>query len=164
MNGQYDTLFYLKDSVITYYLSFNQSNINQFKQSSIYNEQKIKKIALSKNEVKFIIKRKGNKILKKPLGKIKMNIADTTTWMTLSGIGPKRAKTIVNYRKQLGGFVRKSQLLEVFGISQELFDKINPLLVIDSNNITKSILTMTAKTPLKNIPILIEFSKCCSEL
>ena len=66
-----------------------------------------------------------------------MNVADTTTWITISGIGPKRARTIVNYRNQLGGFVSKNQLLEVFGISQELFDKINPLLVIDSNNIAK---------------------------
>lgn len=152
LNGQYDTLYYLKDSVITYYLSFNQSNINQFKQSSIYNEQKIKKIALSKNEMKFIIKRNGNKILKKPLGKIKMNVADTTTWMTISGIGPKKAKTIVNYRKQLGGFVRKSQLLEVFGISRELFDKINPLLVIDSNNIAKININNDSKDTIKKHP------------
>ena len=43
-----------------------------------------------------------------------MNIADTTTWMTLSGIGPKRAKTIVNYRKQLGGFVRKKSTARSF--------------------------------------------------
>ena len=152
LNGQYDTLYYLKDSIISYYLSFNLSNINQFKQSSIYNEQKIKKIALSKNQMKFIVKQKGNKNFKKPLGKIKMNVADTTTWMTISGIGPKRARTIINYRNQLGGFVNKSQLLEVFGISQELFDKINPLLEIDSNNIAKININNDSKYTIKKHP------------
>ena len=152
LNGQYDTLYYLKDSIITYYLSYNLSNINQFKQSSIYNEQKIKKIALSKNQMKFIVKQKGNKNFKKPLGKIKMNVADTTAWMTISGIGPKRARTIVNYRNQLGGFVNKSQLLEVFGISQELFDKINPLLEIDSNNIAKININNDSKDTIKKHP------------
>ena len=152
LNGQYDTLYYLKDSIISYYLSFNLSNINQFKQSSIYNEQKIKKIALSKNQMKFIVKQKGNKNFKKPLGKIKMNVADTTTWMTISGIGPKRARTIINYRNQLGGFVNKSQLLEVFGISQELFDKINPLLEIDSNNIAKININNDSKDTIKKHP------------
>ena len=152
LNDQYDTLFYSKDSIITYYLSFNLSNVNRFKQSSIYNEQKIKKIALSKNQMKFIVKQKGNKNFKKPLGKIKMNAADTTTWMTISGIGPKRARTIVNYRNQLGGFVNKSQLLEVFGISQELFDKINPLLVIDSNNIAKININNDSKDTIKKHP------------
>tara|TARA_B100000424_G_C22938016_1_gene499115 strand:- start:1222 stop:2283 length:1062 start_codon:yes stop_codon:yes gene_type:complete len=152
LNGQYDTLYYLKDSIISYYLSFNLSNINQFKQSSIYNEQKIKKIALSKNQMKFIVKQKGNKNFKKPLGKIKMNVADTTAWMTISGIGPKRARTIVNYRNQLGGFVNKSQLLEVFGISQELFDKINPLLEIDSNNIAKININNDSKDTIKKHP------------
>ena len=152
LNGQYDTLYYLKDSIITYYLSYNLSNINQFKQSSIYNEQKIKKIALSKNQMKFIVKQKGNKNFKKPLVKIKMNVADTTTWMTISGIGPKRARTIVNYRNQLGGFVNKSQLLEVFGISQELFDKINPLLEIDSNNIAKININNDSKDTIKKHP------------
>ena len=152
LNDQYDTLFYLKDSIITYYLSFNLSNVNRFKQSSIYNEQKIKKIALSKNQMKFIVKQKGNKNFKKPLCKIKMNVADTTTWMTISGIGPKRARTIVNYRNQLGGFVSKNQLLEVFGISQELFDKINPLLVIDSNNIAKININNDSKDTIKKHP------------
>ena len=152
LNGQYDTLYYLKDSIISYYLSFNLSNINQFKQSSIYNEQKIKKIALSKNQMKFVVKQKGNKNFKKPLGKIKMNVADTTAWMTISGIGPKRARTIVNYRNQLGGFVNKSQLLEVFGISQELFDKINPLLEIDSNNIAKININNDSKDTIKKHP------------
>ena len=152
LNTQYDTLYYLKDSIITYYLSFNLSNINQFKQSSIYNEQKIKKIALSKNQMKFILKQKSNKNFKNQLGKIKMNVADTTTWMMISGIGPKRARTIVNYRNQLGGFVNKSQLLEVFGISQELFDKINPLLEIDSNNIAKININNDSKDTIKKHP------------
>ena len=102
--------------------------------------------------MKFIVKQKDNKNFKKPLGKIKMNVADTTTWMTISGIGPKRARTIVNYRNQLGGFVNKSQLLEVFGISQELFDKINPLLEIDSNNIAKININNDSKDTIKKHP------------
>jgi competence protein ComEA len=43
-----------------------------------------------------------------------LNTADTTQLMQIRGIGSGRAKWVVKYRSQLGGFVREDQLSEVF--------------------------------------------------
>ena len=45
-----------------------------------------------------------------------LNLADTTDFESVTGIGSKTAARIVKYRAALGGFVRKEQLYEVFGI------------------------------------------------
>lgn len=43
-----------------------------------------------------------------------LNVADTTQLMQIRGIGASRAKWVVQYRNQLGGYVRADQLDEVF--------------------------------------------------
>ena len=43
-----------------------------------------------------------------------LNTADTTQLMQIRGIGRGRAKWVVRYRNQLGGYLRKEQLDEVF--------------------------------------------------
>ena len=43
-----------------------------------------------------------------------LNTADTTQLMQIRGIGAGRAKWVVRYRNQLGGYLRKDQLDEVF--------------------------------------------------
>lgn len=43
-----------------------------------------------------------------------LNTADTTQLMQIRGIGSGRAKWIVRYRNQLGGYLREDQLNEVF--------------------------------------------------
>ena len=43
-----------------------------------------------------------------------LNLADTTALMQIRGIGPGRARWVVRYRNQLGGFLREEQLDEVF--------------------------------------------------
>ncbi|MFD2718704.1 ComEA family DNA-binding protein [Hymenobacter monticola] len=43
-----------------------------------------------------------------------LNLADTTQLMQIRGIGAGRAKWVVKYRNQLGGYVREDQLDEVF--------------------------------------------------
>ena len=43
-----------------------------------------------------------------------LNLADTTQLMQIRGIGAGRAKWVVKYRNQLGGYLREEQLDEVF--------------------------------------------------
>jgi competence ComEA-like helix-hairpin-helix protein len=43
-----------------------------------------------------------------------LNLADTTQLMQIRGIGAGRARWVVKYRNQLGGYVREDQLDEVF--------------------------------------------------
>lgn len=50
---------------------------------------------------------------------IELNAADTTELKKLDGIGSAYAKRIVKYRDLIGGFVRKEQLLEVYGLTKK---------------------------------------------
>lgn len=56
---------------------------------------------------------------------IDINKADTTEFKKLRGIGSKLASNMVTYRNQLGGFVQKEQLKEVYGISAETYTLIS---------------------------------------
>jgi len=48
--------------------------------------------------------------------RIDINLADTLDLQQLKGIGPSFARRIVKYRELLGGYARKEQLLEVYGM------------------------------------------------
>jgi competence protein ComEA len=47
---------------------------------------------------------------------VNINTADSTALVSLYGIGPAFASRIIKYRSLLGGFYRKEQLLEVYGL------------------------------------------------
>lgn len=68
---------------------------------------------------------------------VEINSADTLTLQLLHGIGPIRARRIVGYREQLGGFTSTDQLLEVYGLTPELLANIRPYLQIDSSTIRR---------------------------
>lgn len=57
---------------------------------------------------------------------ISLNSTDTSEWKKIPGIGTVYASRIVKYRERLGGFVRKEQLLEVYGVDSELYARITP--------------------------------------
>jgi competence protein ComEA len=58
---------------------------------------------------------------KKELTIVDLNTADTLELDKIKGVGPAFARRIVNYRHRLGGFYRKEQLLEVFGVDTPKF-------------------------------------------
>lgn len=66
---------------------------------------------------------------KKEILVVDINTADTTSLMSVRGIGRVYANRIVAYREKLGGFVDKKQLLEVYGINEEVYEKISPYIV-----------------------------------
>ncbi len=66
-----------------------------------------------------------------------MNMADTIQWQDLPGIGSKLADRIVRYRSLLGGFSRVSQLREVYGISDSLYNMLEAKLFADSSRVTR---------------------------
>ena len=55
---------------------------------------------------------------------IYLNETDTAQWKKVPGIGSSYAKRIVKYRSLLGGFISIQQLKEVYGIDEEMFDKV----------------------------------------
>lgn len=86
--------------------------------------------------------------------KIELNSADTSDLKQLRGIGSGYAKRIVKYREQLGGFCRSEQLLEIYGFSQELYEKVAPNIIIDPENVRKINLNTATLDQLKRHPYL----------
>ncbi len=63
---------------------------------------------------------------------ISLNETDTAEWKKIPGIGSSYSSRIVKYRNLLGGYVRKEQLTEVYGMNNDLFLKITPFISEDS--------------------------------
>lgn len=66
-----------------------------------------------------------------------LNLANYDELLSVNGIGPFYAKNILKYREELGGFIDKRQLLEVWKLSNETYDKIESHLLIQDQNIKK---------------------------
>ncbi|MDD4777013.1 MAG: helix-hairpin-helix domain-containing protein [Fermentimonas sp.] len=64
---------------------------------------------------------------------IRLNETDTTQWKKIPGIGSVYASRIVKYKNLLGGYVHKEQLMEVYGIDDELYWRIEIYIFEDSN-------------------------------
>ncbi len=56
--------------------------------------------------------------------RIDINSATQAELETLSGIGPARAKAIIEYRKRYGGFVTPEEITEVKGIGEGIYSRI----------------------------------------
>jgi len=68
---------------------------------------------------------------------VELNSADTTELKTLKGIGSAFAKRMIAFREKLGGFVKKEQLLEVYGFDKEKFELVSPQVEIDLTKVKK---------------------------
>ena len=64
---------------------------------------------------------------------ITLNVTDTAQWKKIPGIGSSYASRIIKYRDKLGGFTSINQLKEVYGIDDELFDKISSYIREENN-------------------------------
>lgn len=68
---------------------------------------------------------------------IDINSADTSLLRALRGVGPWLSRNIVKYRDEVGGFHRKEQLLEVFGIDTALYKTLVPYVTIEEKDTRK---------------------------
>jgi DNA uptake protein ComE-like DNA-binding protein len=68
---------------------------------------------------------------------IDLNDCDTLDLQILRGIGPYFARNIVNYRRLLGGYVSKTQLLEVYGMDSAKYAGISDRIRISQGGIEK---------------------------
>lgn len=96
---------------------------------------------------------------------IELNTADTTKLALLRGIGPSFAVRIVRYRERLGGFYRKEQLKEIYGIDSAKYAEIapqlrlNPVLVkkININTISFDQLRLFPYLGYKQVNAIIQY-------
>ncbi|MDG5799840.1 helix-hairpin-helix domain-containing protein [Marinilabiliaceae bacterium ANBcel2] len=87
-----------------------------------------------------------------------INSSDSLDWQILRGIGPVLGRRIVAYRKALGGFFSVSQINEVYGISNELFEDIEPYLKIDTLSLRKIDVNSASVGYLRSHPYLDFYS------
>ena len=90
----------------------------------------------------------------KKVQKLELNTASVEDLENLKGIGPFFAKQIIKYRDRLGGFSNKEQILEVWKMTIETYDKLIPQIEIDKSKIRKLKINEVTPKELKNHPYL----------
>lgn len=85
---------------------------------------------------------------------IDINDADTTSFISLPGIGSKLAARIVNFRDKLGGFYSILQVSETFGLSDSTYQKIKQYLKLENTSIRKININTTTIEELKSHPYI----------
>ncbi len=64
-------------------------------------------------------------------GRVNINSAGIEELMTLNGIGETRAKAIVEYRTQNGTFTKAEDIMQVPGIKEGIYSKIQSQIAVD---------------------------------
>lgn len=90
----------------------------------------------------------------KSIGLIDVNVADTTAFIKLPGIGSKLAARIVHFRDKLGGFYTVEQIGEVYGIHDTVFQKIKSHLACLNPTVAKLDINTASLDELKAHPYI----------
>ena len=85
---------------------------------------------------------------------LNLRTADTTELKMIRGIGSYRAKMIVRYREQLGGYARVEQMMEAKGMEKAIADSILPHFYIDSVVVEKLVVNRLRPEILSRHPYL----------
>ncbi len=85
---------------------------------------------------------------------ISLNEKDTAEWKKVPGIGSGFAARIVKYGNLLGGYSSINQLHEVYGMQDELFNKIKPYIALSDAKIEKIDVNKSEFKQLLNHPYL----------
>ena len=68
---------------------------------------------------------------------VELNQADSVQLLSIRGIGPYFSNKIITYRKQLGGYYKKEQLLEIWNFDSTRYQMIYDQILIEPNSIVK---------------------------
>ena len=85
---------------------------------------------------------------------IELNTADTSQLTQLHGIGMSFAKRIISYRGRLGGFYKKEQLKEVFGLDSLTYAGLQSQVSVDPSRIKKIPINKVTFDDLSHFPYL----------
>jgi DNA uptake protein ComE-like DNA-binding protein len=90
----------------------------------------------------------------KPGETVELNTTDSATLTHVHGIGPSFARRIIAYRKQLGGFIKKEQLKEIYGLDEEKYIEINDEIRVDAARIKRLNVNTIEFEALRHFPYL----------
>ncbi len=107
-----------------------------------------------KNNYPAYEKKPYQKWEKKTYQKVDINLADTSIFIALPGIGSGYARRIVNFRERLGGFYAVEQIAETYGLPDSTFQKIKPYLFVTDGSIKKLNINAATTDELKTHPYI----------
>ena len=90
----------------------------------------------------------------KHIVQVNLNTADTTEFMKIYGVGAFYAKQIIRFREKLGGFFKKEQLLEVWKMTPEAYEKIKDHVFISEKDVKRININSVTIEELKVHPYL----------
>ena len=96
----------------------------------------------------------SNSYTKRTIQNVDINLADTTGYIALPGIGSKLSQRIIAFREKLGGFYSVDQVSETYFLPDSTFQKIKPYLVVNSNSIKKININLASVDEMKAHPYL----------
>lgn len=85
---------------------------------------------------------------------IDVNLADTTAYISLPGIGSRLSQRIIAFRDKLGGFHSINQVAETYLLPDSTFQKIRPRLVIGDTTVKKININVASIDEMKAHPYL----------
>jgi DNA uptake protein ComE-like DNA-binding protein len=85
---------------------------------------------------------------------VNANEANEEVLMKIKGLGPFYARQIIKYQQQLGGFVRKEQILEVWKMTPEVYAQIQAQLSCETTMIRKLSINEATAEELQAHPYL----------
>jgi len=85
---------------------------------------------------------------------VDINLADSTAWIALPGIGSKLAARIINFREKLGGFYSVEQVSETFGLADSVFQKIKSRLLLSALKVKQIDINKASLDELKQHPYI----------
>lgn len=90
----------------------------------------------------------------KVLSPVDVNLADTTAFISLPGIGSKLSQRIISFRDKLGGFYSIEQVGETYLLPDSTFQKIKSRLIISKAAIKKININTASIDEMKQHPYL----------
>lgn len=85
---------------------------------------------------------------------VELNSADSAMLESLRGIGPSFAARIIKFRNRIGGFYKKEQLLDVYGIDSGIYENFKTQLAVDQALIQTININTAGFEELKKHPYL----------
>ena len=168
-SARFDPNTYSKEQWMSLGLSEKQATVVlKFTSRGIYSNDDLKKIFVIPEELfdkikdsAFYPQKEYKKYVEKELQQdrptvslLNLNKADLDEFTKLNGVGPFYAKQIIRYRDQLGGYYSKEQLLEVWKMNLEIYEKIKDYVFISKGDLKQISLNNTNVNALNSHPYL----------